>query len=554
MKNDDELIPRRSEARQFVALIVVTVATAVATGHTLRQPAFMTANDISRWCTVWSLLERGSYIIDECPWQLETQDKVERAVKGPSSADGVQATPKHFYSSKPALLSTIIAGILYPARRISGVPLDRVVFQERAERWTQKPDPGNPGKFVGVLEKPKDAVKWPAYIFYFKPVLILVNVVPFGIFLILFARVLDRYAGNDWAWIYCLFAAAFGTYLLPYTQTLNNHTIGAFSAFFALYQFLRIWDEGKLAGWRFAMVGFFAGFTASTELPALAFPSLIGLLLLVRFTKQTFLYFLPGVIIPLAAFAGAQYVEFGAFYLPYESFGSQEYQYAGSIWQTPLELDAFNLHPESYGVYLFHMTLGHHGVFSLTPIFLFAAWGTLRLLSGGSRFLKLWAWLTLLVAVALGGYYLYDPLPWKTGGPMHSYVWIFLAVPGLLALLAGLATVTLLKRGGEPMAAVAWMTVVLSSVLLAFYTWNPKARNYGGSAQGLRWLFWLIPFWLMMIPKGVEGGQTRVLVRRVALLALAASVLSVGYAIRNPWSHPWILDAMEHLDLYPLTR
>ena len=26
--------------------------------------------------------------------------------------------------------------------------------------------------------------------------------------------------------------------------------------------------------------------------------------------------------------------------------------------------------------------------------------------------------------------------------------------------------------------------------------------------------------------------------------------MSVGYAIRNPWSHPWILDALEHLNLY----
>ena len=64
------------------------------------------------------------------------------------------------------------------------------------------------------------------------------------------------------------------------------------------------------------------------------------------------------------------------------------------------------------------------------------------------------------------------------------------------------------------MEAVAWMTAVLTVVLLAFYTWNPKARNYGGSAQGLRWVFWLIPFWLLLLPKGVEDGQTRGWVRR----------------------------------------
>ncbi|MGP0064875.1 MAG: hypothetical protein ACLQGP_14915, partial [Isosphaeraceae bacterium] len=518
MKDQDELMPRRVDARQYVAMVVIAVATAIAAGHTLRQPAFMTANDISRWCTVWSLLERGTYVIDECPWQVDTQDKVEREVKDAGAAGG-QGTVKHFYSSKPALISTMIAGILYPARKLSGVPLDKVVLQERAERWTQKPDPDHPGKLKGVLETPKDPAKWPAYIFYFKPALIVLNVIPYAIFLILFARVLDRYAGNDWAWIFCLVAAAFGTYLLPYTQTLNNHTIGAFSAFFALYQFLRIWDEGELAGWRFATAGFFAGFTASTELPALAFPALLGPLLLFRFPTRTILYFLPGAIVPLAAFVAAQYVEFGTFYLPYESFGSQEYSYEGSIWQTPLELDAFNLHPEPYLVYLFHMTFGHHGVFSLTPLFLLSAWGALRLLRGGGRFLSAWTWLTLLTVAGLAGYYLYDPAPWKAGGAMHPYVWIFLAIPGLLALLALLSAIILLRRGGEPMATVAWMTAVLTLVLLAFYTWNPKARNYGGSAQGLRWLFWLIPFWLLMLPMAVEGGQVRVFVRWIAMVA-----------------------------------
>jgi hypothetical protein len=147
------------------------------------------------------------------------------------------------------------------------------------------------------------------------------------------------------------------------------------------------------------------------------------------------------------------------------------------------------------------MTFGHHGIFSLTPIFLFSAWGTLRLIVGG-RFL----------------------------------------------------TDFLRRRSGEPMAAVAWLTAALTVVLLAFYTWTPKARNYGGSAQGLRWVMWLIPFWLLVLIKGVEGGQSRGWVRRLALLALAISALSVGYAMRNPWSHPWILDMMEHLNLYPLTR
>ena len=386
---------------------------------------------------------------------------------------------------------------------LSGVPVDRVVLQEREERWVQKEDPNNPGKAIGVLERPASPVKWPAYVFYFDSVLILLNIVPLAIFLILYARILDRYARSDWAWFFSLFAAALGTYLLPFTQTLNNHTVAAFSAFFALYQFLRIWDDGEHSGWRFAGVGFFSAFAAVNEIPALAFTCLVSLLLLWRFPRKTLLCLVPAAVLPFAASLLAQYAALGELRLVYTEFGTESYLWEGSLWKTPLELDALNLPwfdpqeaarrgigGESYGVYLFHMTLGHHGFWSLTPIFILA--------------------------------------------------------------LVGLAR-TLAKRR-QPMGMAAWMTAILTVVLLAFYTWNPKARNYGGSTQGLRWLFWLIPFWLLFLPGGVEPGQNRRWVRIVALVALGLSVLSVGYAMRNPWTHPWILDALEHLNFYVLPR
>jgi hypothetical protein len=90
--------------------------------------------------------------------------------------------------------------------------------------------------------------------------------------------------------------------------------------------------------------------------------------------------------------------------------------------------------------------------------------------------------------------------------------------------------------------------------MLAFYDWNPKARNYGGSTQGLRWLFWLIPFWLIVLPPGLEPGQGQRWFRRLTLMALGFSVFTVGYALRTPWSHPWMLDLIEHLNLYTLPR
>ena len=484
-----EGLPGRSQARQYVAMIVIGLATAQALGVTLKAPTQMGANDISRWCTVWSLLERGSYAIDDCPWQSQTQDKVFKPDPfAPAVAEGEPV--KHFYSSKPPLLPTLIAGLLYPFRAALGVPLDHVVTSPRIPRYVPKDDPTTPGKKTYALETPKEPMKWPVYVLYFKPVVVLLNVVPLAVFLVLYARFLDRHAPGDWAWFLSLFTAAWGTYLLAFQQTLNNHTIAAACAFFALYPFVRIWDEGARGGVLFASAGFFAALCACNELPAALFGILLFVTLAARFPRQTLLWFAPAAAIPCAAFLTTQYLAFGKFRPVYEEFGTESYLYEGSFWSAPLEMDWFNDNPEPLPVYLFHMTFGHHGVFSLSPIFLFSAYGAFRLLRG---------------------------------------------------------------REGR-LRALAALTAFLTLALLAFYTWNPKARNYGGSTQGLRWLFWMIPAWLLLLPAGLEPGARSRRLRLLSLAALTVSVVSAGYALRNPWSHPWLLDAMEHLGLYGLKR
>ena len=55
-----------------------------------------------------------------------------------------------------------------------------------------------------MLETPKDPIQWPASVFYFKPLVVLLNVVPLWAFLVLYARLLDRHAANDWAWFFSL--------------------------------------------------------------------------------------------------------------------------------------------------------------------------------------------------------------------------------------------------------------------------------------------------------------------------------------------------------------
>jgi hypothetical protein len=406
--DEPESTPDRSQARQFLASILIVTTTALALGLALKLPTQLGANDISRWSTVWSLLERGTYAIDDCPWQIKTMDKVKRAAPFQVVAEGEEPV-EHYYSSKPPLLPTMIAGVLYPFRVGLGVPLDRVVKQEHLPRWVQKPVEGQPGKAEPVLETPKEPVEWPAYIFYFKPIVVLLNVLPLWLMLVLYARLLDRIALDDWTWFFCLFSASLGTLLIPFDSTLNNHTIAAFSAFFALYPFLRIWDYGVRSVWAFAAAGFFGAFCACNELPAALFGILLFLLLFIRAPAKTMLFFVPAAAIPIAAFLATQYYAFGQFRPVYEEFGTKSYEYYGSYWTTPLEMDYFNKAQEAYDVYLFHMTLGHDGIFSLTPIFLFSMYGALRLLIGPERRSRVLAWMTLALALGLLAFTFWDP-------------------------------------------------------------------------------------------------------------------------------------------------
>jgi hypothetical protein len=488
----------RPLVRRFVALLVIGTAVAQTLGLTLRMPTQLEANDISRWSTVWSLLERGTYAIDDCPWQNKTQDKVYKV--SPFDKDRPDA-PKHFYSTKPALLPTLVAGILYPVRKLTGVPLDAQVLQERITRTVRKEDPKDPSKAEVVTETP-DPVKWPVYVFYFKPVIIALNVVPYLVFLVLFARLLDRLVRNDWAWFAGLTAAAWGTPLFIFNTTLNNHSVAAYATFFAAYALMRIWEthDAKSSDEEsesprgtpyliYAAAGFFGAFAACNELPAAAFGVLLFLILLVRNAKATLLAFVPAAAIPCIAFLATLYLSTGGFTPFYAEFGGPSYEgYAGSYWANPLELDYFDKHPEPKWLYLFHMTFGHHGMFSLTPIFL-------------------------------------------------------LAIPPMIRGLLGI---------DRRVAGMARLTFVLTAALLAFYTY--KTNNYGGSTQGLRWLFWLFPLWLILVPLGFESGQEHRGKRVFGVLCLALSAMSVAYGMRTPWSHPWILDMIEHFNLYTLVR
>jgi hypothetical protein len=477
----------------------------------------LSANDRSRWCTVRALLEEGTYAIDNVildkGWQ--TIDMVRH-----KDRDGRM----HFYSSKPPLLATLLAGLVWIVQLVTRV-------------W--------------LVDDPPQIVSL---------TLVLVNVLPMGLYLVLVARLVDRLGTTDAGRMYVVAAAAFGTYLFTFAVTLNNHSVAAVATALALHAAVPIWLDDERNWGRFFWVGLWSSFAATNELPALAFFAALAAWLTWKAPWPTWTAFVPASVVVLAAFMAANYVAHDSWRPPYahrsdgpivarlqagekdslargelsaearqklaaagvvlsprvrieereqkdgwtliDAGGQAErypllvaadgqiaahvsdnwYDYDGTYWTDSAKRGVDRGEPSSL-VYVFHVLVGHHGVFSLTPVWILSAAGAVMWLQGKSR------------------------------------------LRGLIALVAA-----------------------VSLVCLLFYLARPlEDRNYGGVTSGFRWVFWLAPLWLILAVPAADWIAARRGWREAGLAGLFLSIFSAAYAPLNPWTHPWLMDYLTYL-------
>ncbi|MFM7071530.1 MAG: hypothetical protein ACKO38_07010, partial [Planctomycetota bacterium] len=199
-----------------VTACIIVAAIAMLAGHLFRvqspqgQTPFLSANDRSRWATVRALLEHGTYSLDEVSFTTPLPDdtggpqppRAKRDAEWHSidmvrhrGADGRE----HFYSSKPPLLATVVAGVC------------RVVELATNARLADNP------KYVGRLT------------------LVFVNLVPLSFAWWLLARMLADTGRTQAGRIFVLTAACFGTLLGPMAVTLNNHVPAAVATQIAVF-------------------------------------------------------------------------------------------------------------------------------------------------------------------------------------------------------------------------------------------------------------------------------------------------------------------------------
>ncbi len=414
---------------------------------------FLSANDRSRWLTIRSLVEEGTYEIDNF-FRQPRWDSIDMVSH--KGRDGEQ----HYYSSKPPLLATILAGEYWIIHKLTGHTLGTHPYEI--------------GRFM----------------------LLSFNVPLMLLMFTLVAKLAEDLGTGDWGRLFVVATATMGTLLTTFAITLNNHIFGAASAVVALYCYVKIARGDRASGWMFFLCGLATAFTFANELPAASLLALLGVLLLARDWKRTLLFGLPGVAIVMAAYFSTIYIAHDSLRPPYshrsetdpdDDWYTYSYEKDGrtiqSYWQNRQGIDIGE--PE-VGNYIFHCLIGHHGIFSLTPV-----------------------WLLTMAGLGM----------WSV-------------------------------RGDRLRRELALGILALTIICFVFFMLRPQMdRNYGGMTSGLRWMFWFTPLWLVgMLPAAQWMGQSRI-GRGIALALLAASALSVTYPTWNPWVQPWIYDAMEHFDL-----
>jgi hypothetical protein len=516
----------RTLRRQVYALLIA-VAAAAATGRILsalraydpemyRPPAGAAEDD---WRGPWPAQRPGAWptfgsndrsrfdavraLVDEGTWVIGRRDR--RVV--------VASAPVALGASGPLDLATLCA-----AARQARIDSDRGIITE--DGWTTVDKVLRPDSLEFYSTKPplltllaageywllKTVLGWSIVAdrnCVVRTIVWTMNVPLLVAYLVALAVLLERWGTTDWGRIYVLVAACFATMLTPFLVTFNNHTVATCTTLLAVAAAVRILSpRGEPPGWgSFALAGLLAGFTACTEFPAAALAGGLFLLLAVRTPWRTLAGFVPAALIPVAVLLGANYAELGRWVPAYSEVGGPWYAYEGSTWQVipghiKRSIDFAPWRGETKAGYAFHLLVGHHGWFSLTPI----------------HFLG-------LAGMVLGAWRL------RRGGK---------SVP----------------EGSPPLwAELAAASLALSTVVIGFYL--VETHNYGGITSGPRWLMWLTPLWLLaMLPVADRLSQRRG-GRVLVIVLLMLSVLSASYPSWNPWRHPWIYDWMEANGLLP---
>jgi hypothetical protein len=472
----------------------VLVWTTLMTGLVWNARANMSPNDNARWNTAWSLVEWGTYEIFDTkeaaekakkPLQLGTIDKV--------MIDG------RTYASKPPLLPTLIAGWWFVIRPIVG-PVD-----------TDGSEP---------VDREDGTIKG-SFQIYSKTTIFVFQILPYALVLWLFGRFLEEENIDGPGWLFSMLFAGFGTPAAGYLATLNNHTIGFCFVACTVWLLRRIAWQGRHEAWRFVAIGLCAGMSAACEIPAALLTLYALALVLVAAPSRTLTLMVPALAVVTAAVFATNWLATGDLKPAY--MRKELYQYVGSYWVDPKSMsriDALNFHPEPHWLYFLHLTVGHHGLFSLTPVWLLTGW------LGLGRLAALFSPTASERPAA----------PSTTVGAPSTRA----SAPADTVLVACTDPAFAVGRIGPVIGDLALAALAMSLINFGYFQFLNDQRNYGGFCHGPRWLMWPGGLWLFLVPAAWRIAARSAFGRRLAGAALVISMLSTADTWYNPWTRSWL--------------
>lgn len=531
---DDKLDPNRLARRVTWVLIAIAAGLAVARIWTCHSPdprrpvPFMSANDRSRWCTVRSLVDFGTFAIDpvissdDGAW-WDTIDKVRHA-----GSDGKM----HYYSSKPVLWPAMLAGQYWLIQRITGWTLDHDLF------------------------------------LVVRIILTINNVLALALLIWCVARATEQITDNLASRMFVVATAACGTLLTTFSVTLNNHLPAAALVAWSMYLLFRVM-RGDASGLVYALLGAVAGLAATMEFPAAGWLAISAVIAVSTSLRRTLLGFIPGAAVVAASFWGANFLAHGEWRPAYahRSDGAVVARAKGDFKETldggllPDELRqalAEYSRPLAARLHMASVTPRTGGVRqSNDPQWVVDEGQADQLIivqvgsgddpSGDSFQVRLWDnWYDYP-----GSYWRSDnsrksivdhgePNPWK-------YLWhMTIGHHGVLSLspvflLSAIGVFQLCATKRYRVQFLSFASLALTIVVFAFYVTRPEMdRNYGGMTSGLRWVFWLYPIWFLWMIPALEFASRHRVFWFLSVLLLAVSVASAQYSAENPWVHPWL--------------
>ncbi len=284
----------------------------------LQDSSLDNANTASRYATIESLVDHGTFYIDKSRY-VYTIDKYK--------VDG------HYMSSKPAVLSTLAAGVYWVYQALTGE--------------TIRTHEGNVVRLISFATGGLGHL----------------------VFLIFFYRLCWILLERELAILLAVAAASFAYLGVAYATHINNHSIGAALGVVGLYYAARIRLGKNPRPWHWPLSGLALGLLPTIDLSSLAITACVGLYLLSHDWKKTLYAFAPALLPGFALHLALTWHISGSlkpFYLNSELKQFKEFHF-----RNPGDIDALR---EPKTIYAWNVLFGHHGLFSMTPIFLFAAW------------------------------------------------------------------------------------------------------------------------------------------------------------------------------------